>query len=210
MNKQRARTGSEKEYRKEQLEKAALQLFANKGFKSTTVEMITKKAHLSPATFYLYFVNKIAIYCQLNLDGINILKKLMYDALQKSGLSSIDKLNALAHAYVTFFRDYQEYFYITEILHLGNKEFFYDTRMVKVLEKKTLSLLTVLADSIQEGVKTGKFKIIDPMKTAVTLWGIIDGVLILEVKKSTGFMGYKIDDMVQQMMDIVLNGIKTC
>ncbi len=207
MQKQRARTGHEKEYRKEQLKKAALKLFANKGFKSTTVEMITKKAHLSPAAFYLYFANKIAIYRQLNQDGINILKKLMYDALQKAGTSSIDKLYALAHAYVTFFKDYQEYFYITEILHLGNKEFFYDTRMVKELEKQTLLLLKVVADIIEEGVNKGKFKTIDPMKTAVTLWGIIDGVLILEVKKSTGFTGYKIDDMVQQMMEIVLRGI---
>lgn len=207
MKKQRARTGNEKEYRKEQLKKAALQLFAKKGFKSTTVEMITKKAHLSPAAFYLYFANKIAIYRQLNLDGIDILEQLIQDALQNAVKSPVNKLNALAHAYVNFFKEYQEYFYITEILHLGNTEFFYDTRMVKELEGSTLALLNIVASVIEEGIKTGEFKKIDPMKTAVALWGMIDGVLILEVKKSTGFTGYNIDALVQQMMDMVLGGI---
>lgn len=207
MNKQRARTGSEKEYRKEQLKKAALQLFAKNGFKSTTVAMITKKSLLSPAAFYLYFTNKIAIYRQLNKDGIDILEKLIREALQNSKDSSIDKLHAIAHAYVNFFKKYQQYFYITEILHLGNTEFFYDTAMVRELEDRTLQILGIVASIIEEGIYANEFKRIDPMKTAVTLWGMIDGVLILEVKKSTGFTGFSVDELIEQMMEIVLHGI---
>lgn len=207
MKKQRARTGSEKEYRKEQLKKAALHLFSKNGFKGTTVEMITKKAHLSPAAFYLYFANKIAIYRQLNQDGIDILEKLLQDALLAAGESSIDKLYALAHAYVSFFKDYTDYFYITEILHLGNTEFFYDTRLVKELEERTLALLRIVAFVIEEGIQKGQLKKIDPLKTAVSLWGMIDGVLILEVKKSTAFTGYAVDELIAQMMDMVVRGI---
>ncbi|MCX8125339.1 MAG: TetR/AcrR family transcriptional regulator [Spirochaetes bacterium] len=207
MNKKRARTISEKEYRKEQLKRAALQLFAKRGFKSTTVGMITKKAHLSPASFYLYFVNKIAIYRELNKDGIHILEKLIQEGLKSAGGYSVDKLYALAEAYVTFFKEYQEYFYITEILHLGNAEFFYDTRMVKELEDHTLRLLKVVANVIDGGIKKGELQRIDAMKTAVTLWGMIDGVLILEVKKSTGFTGLSVDALITQMMDMIVQGI---
>ncbi|NMB64462.1 MAG: TetR/AcrR family transcriptional regulator [Spirochaetes bacterium] len=208
MEKQRARTGSEKEYRKEQLKKAALTLFAQKGFKNTTVEMITKKAHLSPAAFYLYFNNKIAIYRALNKDGINILEDLMKQALHTSGGSSVDKLYALARAYYNFYREHTDYFYITEILHLGNDEFFYDSTMVKELEKRTLVLLQIVASVIEEGIEKNEFRKIDPMKTAVTLWGMIDGVLILEVKKSTLFTGFMIDALIEQLMDMVLLGVK--
>lgn len=205
--KKRARTGSEKEYRKVQLKKAALRLFAHNGFKNTTVEMITQEVQLSPAAFYLYFKNKIAIYRALNQDGIDILEDLMQKALHKAGRSCVDKLYALARAYYNFYRDYTDYFYITEILHLGNDEFFYDKRMVKDLEKRTLVLLQLVASVIEEGMENDEFRKIDSMKTAVTLWGMIDGVLILEVKKSTLFTGFAIDVLIEQLMNMVLQGI---
>ncbi|MEJ5361680.1 MAG: TetR/AcrR family transcriptional regulator [Spirochaetota bacterium] len=208
MKKQRARTGSEKEYRKEQLKKAALTLFAKKGFKNTTVEMITKEAHLSPAAFYLYFNNKVAIYRALNKDGINILEDLMKQALDISGNGSVEKLYALARAYYSFYRENTDFFYITEILHLGNDEFFYDKRMVKELEKRTLALLQLVARVIEQGIVNNEFRKINSMKTAVTLWGMIDGVLILEVKKGTVFTGFTIDALIEHLVDMVLQGVR--
>lgn len=206
MNKQRARTIDEKEYRKEQLKKAALQLFAQNGFRNTTVEMITQKANLSPAAFYLYFRNKITLYRTLNKDGIYILEGLLRQALEKNK-SCAETLYALAHAYYNFFKDYRDYFYITEILHLGNDEFFYDSTMVKELEKKTMQLLQIVADVIKEGIKKNEFKKVNPLKTAVSLWGMIDGVLILEVKKSTGFTGFDVEALINQMMELLLKGL---
>jgi len=35
----------------------------------------------------------------------------------------------------------------------------------------------------------------------------MDGVLILEVKQSTGFTGVKIDELVEQMIELMLRGI---
>jgi len=206
MNKQRARTIDEKEYRKEQLKKAALQLFAQKGFRNTTVAMITQKASLSPAAFYLYFKSKVTLYRTLNKDGINILEGLLLHALGKNQRCA-DTLLALAHAYYTFFRDYRDYFYITEILHLGNDEFFYNANMVKELEERTMQLLQIVADVINEGIKKNEFKKVNPFKTAMSLWGMIDGVLILEVKKSTSFTGFDVEALINQMMELVLKGL---
>jgi len=206
MNKQRARTIDEKEYRKEQLKKAALQLFAQNGFRNTTVATITQKANLSPAAFYLYFKNKITLYRTLNKDGINILESLLRQALEKHK-SCADTLLALAHAYYTFFKDYRDYFYITEILHLGNDDFFYDATMVKELEERTIQLLQIVADVIKEGIKKNEFKKVNPFKAAVSLWGMIDGVLILEVKKSTSFTGFGVEVLINQMIELVLNGL---
>ncbi len=208
MNKQRARTDIEKEYRKKQLKKAALPLFAQKGFKSTTVEMITRKAHLSPAAFYLYFTSKIAIYRELNKDGIQILEGLLNKSLYEAQDNPVDKLYALAYAYFKFFNEYKEYFYITEILHLGNDEFFYNTQNVAELEARTLALLSLVANVIQEGIKQKTFKTVDPMKTAITLWGMIDGVLLLEVKKTTVFTKCPIEMVIQHMVDIAISGIR--
>ena len=57
----------EKSLRQQPIQEAAKELFLLKGFNSTTIEDIPKKAELSPATIYLYFKNKEELYVSLNL-----------------------------------------------------------------------------------------------------------------------------------------------
>lgn len=207
MKKQRARSDSEKQYRKEKLQESAKKLFSFHGYRGTTIGMITDDAGLSPASFYLYFGSKLEMYRTLNNMGIDILQTMITDALTAAPAGSNAKIRAIAGAYFRFFIQEREYYDITAILHLGHREFFADLSMVPELEERTKTLLSVMATIISEGIKTGEFTQVDPWKTAVTLWGMIDGVLILEVKHSTGFTGVKIDELVDQMIELMLRGI---
>ena len=66
----RERKDREKDLRRQQIQEAAKELFLLKGFNSSTMEDIAKKAELSPATIYLYFKNKDELYVSLNLSSI--------------------------------------------------------------------------------------------------------------------------------------------
>ena len=78
------RKSREKDLRRQQIQEAAKELFLLKGFNSTTMEDIAKKAELSPATIYLYFKNKDELYVSLNLISIqyftNKIKKIHDDS----------------------------------------------------------------------------------------------------------------------------------
>ena len=79
----RERKDREKDLRRQQIQEAAKELFLLKGFNSSTMEDIAKKAELSPATIYLYFKNKDELYVSLNLSSIqyftNNIKKIHDD-----------------------------------------------------------------------------------------------------------------------------------
>ncbi len=93
-----------------------------------------------------------------------------------------------AHTTV-FFAAEREYYDIIAINHLGVREFFSDSRWCRY-RKRTMALLALIAAIIDDGIRSGEFRRLESWKTAVTLWGIMDGVLILEVKKSTALSAY--------------------
>ena len=45
-------------------------MFLLKGFRSTTMEDIAKKAELSTGAIYQYFKNKDELYASMNLEGL--------------------------------------------------------------------------------------------------------------------------------------------
>ena len=207
--KQRARSDEEKQAKKEIILDAARILFSRNGYQGTTIEMITDEAHLSPAAFYLYFKNKTEIYRTLTAMGIDILGKIVMESIMRPDMSPSDKIKGIADAYFTYFNRHREFYNITEILHLGQGDFFADLNMVPDLENKATDMLKLIASIIQEGIDTGEFHQVDVWKSAVALWGMIDGVLLLEVKKTTSFVNEPIENLVTQMITLVLEGLFT-
>ena len=60
------RIRKEKNIRLGEIQKAAREVFFDKGFANTTMEEITKKANVSKGTIYLYFKNKDELYVSLD------------------------------------------------------------------------------------------------------------------------------------------------
>src|SRR6056297_2848694 len=115
MKKQRARSDSEKQYRKEKLQESAKKLFSHHGYRGTTIGMITDDAGLSPASFYLYFGSKLEMYRTLNNMGIDILQTMITDSLKAAPAGSGTKIRAIAGAYFRFFIQEREYYDITAV-----------------------------------------------------------------------------------------------
>jgi AcrR family transcriptional regulator len=59
-----------KEQAKAAIQQAALRLFAEQGYVSTTVEQIAAEANVSPSTFFRYFMTKEAVVMYDSLDPL--------------------------------------------------------------------------------------------------------------------------------------------
>ncbi|MGV7929769.1 MAG: TetR/AcrR family transcriptional regulator [Spirochaetota bacterium] len=207
MNKLRARSEDEKTERRGRLLESARRHFSLHGYQATTIRMIAGDVDLTPGSFYQYFDSKLEIYRTLSLMGMDILEGMIARTLEGSFATAGDRIRALAGAYYRFFATEREYYDIIAVNHLGVREFFSDLKMVPLIEKRTKALLALIASMIDEGVRSGEFRAVDSWKTAITLWGIIDGVLILEVKKSTGFVGVTLPDLLEHAVEMALAGM---
>ncbi len=207
MNKLRARSDLEKEVKRIKLLESARKIFSLNGYQPATIKMITDDAKLSPASFYLYFESKLDVYRTLNMMGIDVLERMMNESLAARPEGAAERLRAVAGAYYRFFSEERDLYNIIAVNHLGVREFFANLNMVPVLEERTKALLELVASVIEGGIKAGKFRAVDPWKTAVALWGMIDGVLILEVKRSLTYAGAGIEELLRHMLDLVLEGL---
>jgi len=208
MNKLRARSRDEKLARREKLLASAKKHFSLHGYEATTIKMIAGEVSLTPGSFYQYFGSKIEIYRTLSIMGMDILDAMIRRSVGRPHATAGEKIRAVAGAYYQFFSIEREYYDIIAVNHIGVREFFSNLKLVPVLEEGSKRLLSLLASIIKEGIASGEFQRVDAWKTAVTLWGFIDGVLILEVKKSTGFVKISIEDLVEQTIGLVLAGLK--
>ncbi len=207
--KRRARTEEAKQDRRNSILSSAKHLFSEYGYQSTTIEMITEHSDLSPAAFYIYFEGKIDIYRALNDMGIEILRGLLTEALSRPGLSPWQKIEAITESYYRFYMEHHELYEITAVLHLGQKEFFKNFNMVPLLEEKAREILRLIDSILQEGVSNKTFRPIDTWKTAIAMWGTIDGIIMLDEKKSTSFTETTLGELINTVLNIILNGIKS-
>ena len=206
--KKRARSDKEKLAKKEMILKAACTLFSRYGYQGTTIEMITEESNLSPAAFYLYFKNKVEIYQTLTSEGIRIVGKIFSDATVSPEKSPSQKIRALADAYITYFREHREYYNITEVLHLGQGDYFADLDLVPDLEDQATVVMKLIESIVKDGIDAGEFRKVDPWKTAILFWGMMDGAIFLEVRQRTRFLHESLDPLIDQMIDIILNGVR--
>ncbi len=180
----------EKTERKKAIVVAAERVFFSKGYEKSTMDDVAKEAELSKGTLYLYFDSKESLYFEIIEKGTNILDKLFKSAIsgKKNGLS---KVKAIGEAFIQFYTKYPDYneamLYGHSRLHKANNPEIDCNTCGEEGFKNILGELFV--QTIIEGVEDGSIrKDIEPVKTALILWGETMGVIQLLLAQKDGCM----------------------
>lgn len=203
----RARSKADKAAKRMQLLQAALALFTENGFQKTTVEMITERASESTGTFYLYFKNKVDIYRSLTLEGYALLREMILEAVSWPGMNATARISAAINAYYRFYREYSGYYKVINVLHIGQPDFAADPGSAAPLNTKAVELLTFLSEIIQAGIDGGELAPVDAWDTTNALWGMMDGIFIMEIRNNMDIPGVPMDALIRQALTIVLEGL---
>jgi AcrR family transcriptional regulator len=203
----RARSIQDKEQRSRLLADAAKELFFEKGYRDTTIEMITERAGLSTGAFYLYFRSKEEIYMTLYADGIDIIHRMVEEAISWPGMSALARLSAIAHAYHRFYIEYTEYFDILAFIHLHETKLKAPGEMSAALDAKAINLLKMIESVIKDGVESGELAPMDTWKATNVLWGMMDGLVMLAERRNVMVMGVTLEDLFKNALEIIFYGI---
>jgi TetR/AcrR family transcriptional regulator len=174
----------EKEQRRNTIIDAAEKVFFTKSLESSTMDDVAAQAELSKGTLYLYFKSKEDLYLAIHLRGNRILTKMFKEAVQnfKSGL---EKVRAIGRAYFKYYRKYPDYF---------NAMIYYESRPIDYNDENSIAMecqiegkttMQILIDAIKHGINDGSIRSdIDPLKTAITLWGQSTGIIQIAAVKN--------------------------
>lgn len=132
------------ERRRQQISKAALKLFAQKGYHNTTVRDIARLSNISTGSIYDYIKNKEDILFLVSQNFFDNLKKEVERALK--GLKDpLMKLKATIEATLTVIDNFQEYVLITyreskyfkkqDLLGIFQQEAFFTNIFLKIIEE---------------------------------------------------------------------------
>jgi AcrR family transcriptional regulator len=170
----------EKKMRRRQIMDAAKMVFASKGFGGATMENIAEKAEFSPATLYLYFKNKDALFASLNLRMLQDLIARMDDVRDQKNLSPEKRIMALEKALYDV--------YLSDPLNVVNVLRFQSKGRLRNLSPElsseirdcTKQYIKAIADLFEEGVREGVFLDCHPVAFAEIIWSVFTGLVLYE------------------------------
>ncbi len=167
-----------KDMRKRILE-VALNIFARKGFFKTTVDDIARSSKVAKGTIYLYFRDKSDIYINCIEEQLNSaladLKK-----ISKENISSVKKLTHIAEDWFSHSVEFHKFFPVISMENINQA-----LKIMKEIKKRVFpiicEIISAVANIIDEGIKNGEFRNINPKIAAISFLNIMRAPLLLNL-----------------------------
>lgn len=185
--------------KKQEIIEAAQKLFSQFGVKKVTMDEISRAAHISKATAYKYFKDKYQIFREVVeletdqlLQAINEAVETSRDVEGKFKAHLKTKLGKI-HEVTNFYR-------VTNANWDEHWPYIAEARDRFMLEEKE-----IIINIIQCGVESGELKVHNIELTAHI---IVVAQKSLEFPWAANDQKISVDELVEQMLKILLNGIK--
>lgn len=208
----RARTDEARNLRKNNLLKAAKEIFFENGYKNTSIKDITDRANVSIGTFYLYFENKLEIYKNVLYDGILLLEEHLRNSvksLDPDTTPAKELLKNLAKAYIDFYLKNPEYFDIIAVLNLTEDELKENHNKLSMeIHIKARDILRFIESIIRLGKQKKEFKVENPAASATGIWGLLEGILILQKRNNLTLLKQDLKQLLEFSFDTFVQGLK--
>ena len=171
------RRAEEKEQRRQSILDAAAVVVARKGVDALTMGDVAREARLSRGLVYFYFQDKLDLLDGLAHRAVASLAD-RFRAAVSAHATGFDQLNAIGRAYVQFAHERPVLFealarFETRELAPAEAEHNEAAAMDRSQELMGLMVESILRGQADGSVRAG----LDPMKTAMTLWGFTHGMI---------------------------------
>jgi TetR/AcrR family fatty acid metabolism transcriptional regulator len=184
--------------KRELILEGALKIFSQKGFHGATVEEVAEVAGVGKGTVYLYFGSKTDLFVSVVEEKLKELREIIVERL-KHMEGAYAKLAEAIKLHLEFFKESREFIKVI-LSDLSGLERELDERTRDARSR----FVEVLTSIIEEGIKCGEFKDVEPRMAAYAIEGAISFVafenLVNEVKTPS------IPD-ASQLIDLCLNGL---
>ena len=160
-----------RDQRRQEIAKAAIEIFSRKGFHETTVAEITQGLGISTGTFYVYFKDKRELFLEVVDEVVRAIVGGM--AVEIKGEGNLWRRWVIRAR--TFFENFERY---NEILHQLRAEMTHGGWPKGRVEEVFQKITSPLVQEIKQAVNQGLIRNVDPELLAFSLMGLIEGVTL--------------------------------
>lgn len=179
--------------------RAAERLFAEKGYRQTTMEDIARLAEYGTGTIYRYFESKEGLYGELLERKLAAYLDHLRERFE-SEATPRGKLRALVHGKMEFFRQNREF------LRIYVQEFVPRTSTLAAgLTPEALELrdrcLAMTREAVETGMRTGDFRTADPDLVVTAISGLTNELVLHCLRELDGERIGEIDAFVTDFVE---------
>jgi len=141
---------SKKAIKRESIVQAAIEVFSNKDFKTTSISEIAQKAGVANGTIYQYFKNKEDLFFTIAIEKTNEFQNQL--ELHIEGISgAFNKIRKFVWYFLYFFKTNSDYGRLL-MLEMRVSKSFVRTEAYEFLKQSVSQIMNILADGQEEGV----------------------------------------------------------
>ena len=199
----------EKEQRRNTIMDAAERVFFAKGADNATMDEVAETAELSKGLLYHYFKNKHDLCHAIVHRGLQVLQQ-FFDRAIRTHERGIEQVRAIGESYIQFSREYPYYYNLMAWFEAERSESSDPESFEMACEKEGGQAIQLVAQAVQNGIDDGSIHPdLDPMVTAVNLWGQTHGLIQVASYKDA-HQRYKVDadTLLQTGLDLIDRGLK--
>ena len=199
------RRALEKELRRKQILDAARKLLFQTGMKAISINKIAAEAELGVGTIYFYYRNKEEIFAALQEEGLKLLFKEI-EKIYKEKKPADEKIREMGFVYLEFTTEKKDYFDIISYF-LSSSEVIFPPNLKAQIDLSGNKIISLIASSVDEGIKDGLFKPVDSRRFSIMFWGTIHGLVQFRKLKNTILHGDNHKEIYQYAIDSLVDGL---
>ncbi len=184
---------------------AALEIFASRGFHSTTMAQISKVSQYPLGTIYKYFPGKKEMYHDLVINRVRDLGVILAEIRTNDSFGLCDKLKACLKAQADFYKANQE---VVKI-YISERSTIDAVGMPKLNEKVNSfhdKMVALFQDLFEQGIKSRDFKAYPPRDMAELYADIVHSAAWASLFREEDET--QTDRRLSMIFDMFTNGIK--
>jgi AcrR family transcriptional regulator len=193
------------EKKRSKIARAAIELFARKGFEQTTIQEIASAAEIGKGTVYHYFKDKDEILRAASEELMGALETPVEDLMQKIK-DPAEVLSSMFYGLLNITDDAERIFTIyleLWLLSLRNRVYW---KHMRPLQDMLIKWRATVAEIIRQGKKQKLFrKDIDPEAAAISIVASLDGIgmhYLFDKKK------FDMNKVAREFAESVIKGLK--
>lgn len=195
----------EKLFRKHEIIEAALQIFAQKGYKATTLDEIAEKSEFGKGTIYNYFSSKEEIYTEIITSAIEQ-HQIIIRKIDEKTVTLHDFVEELLAGLLRFSLENKESFLLLLFTEI-HQSFTASTEISKIMDNNKQKMTEFFVQKASKAIENKEIRDVD-LERVIRLFRGLGFNYIYDLLVSGKLKEEFIQEEAKFITDILFNGIK--